>query len=769
MPIMNNPSSPPDIDQTFLKSLSVLYVEDELDVRQQMQQFLKRRCANVYVADNGAAGISAFQEHHPDIVITDILMPVMDGLKMSELIKAEKPNTPIIVITAFEEGRYFHQAIDLGVHQYVNKPVNTEALDQELLQCAHTLRAESALREMEERYHLLFKLSHIAIVVSDASLCTPFATESIADNNAFQSSFLDCNQAFLDLIACDNLKQLQEKKLSELMTAKSVNTFISKVQDELIVQGNSREFELELLNKDKSIIPVIAQAILRRSESGQPREIWIVMLDISERNKIEQQLREYQDHLQELVQQRTQELQKAKTQAENANHAKSVFLANMSHELRTPLNAILGFTQLLERDDRILEDQRSNIKTIYRSGQHLLSLINDVLDISRIEAGYPQLTQGVFDLRSLLAAVEEMTRVRAVDKGLEFTVNYSDNLISLVMGDEKHLRQVLLNILSNAVKYTEQGKIHLSVSSQSSPLIRFEVSDTGSGISSEDQKHIFQAFYQTNSSITKGEGTGLGLSISQEFVRLMGGDIYVESLLEQGSCFRFSIPLPAADIAPCSHTASRIVGLLPGQPLARILVAEDHFDNQQVIQQLLKQLDCDVCIASNGQEAVELFQSWQPQMILMDIRMPVMDGYQATRAIRALPGGDKLPIVALTASVFEEDRGPVLDSGCDDILRKPIEAEQLFEMIGRMLKLKFEYAEESNELASTTDSLETAETLNALAAERLKELKIAAVALDVEATQAIVEGLRADFPVEAKLISRLIKDYRFDKLIALCQ
>jgi len=764
---MNNSSGGPENDRVYLKTLSILYVEDEASVREQMAQFLKRRCANVFVEANGCAGISAFQAHHPDIVITDILMPMMDGLTMSELIKAEKPNTPIIVITAFEEARYFHQAIDIGVHQYVNKPINTEILEQVLLNCAHTLRAESALREMEERYDLLFKLSHISIVVSDAKLCTSFSSDPIADDCDFHSPFLDCNQAFLELIDCENLKSLREKKLSDLMTAESVKIFIDKVQHELISHGFSREFELELLKQDKTTIPVITQAILRHSEAGKPCEIWVVMLDISERYKIEQQLRDYQDHLQELVLQRTQQLEKAKTLAESANHAKSVFLANMSHELRTPMNAILGFAQLLERDNRIPEDQQSNITTIYRSGQHLLSLINDVLEISRIEAGGPQIAQSPFDLSGLLVDVEEMVRVRAVDKGLVFTVKHPVNLISPVMGDEKHLRQVLLNLLSNAVKYTEQGKIQFIISYQSNQRIRFEVSDTGSGISTEDQQHIFQAFYQTNSSITKGEGTGLGLSISQEFVLLMGGELEVESVLGQGSCFSFSLSLPATDIEPCFNTEARVIGLLPGQTLPRILVAEDHLDNQQVIQQLLEQIGCDVCIAVNGREAVELFQSWQPDMILMDIRMPEMDGYQATRSIRELPGGDKLPIVALTASVFEQDREQVLASGCDDLLRKPIETEGLFEIIGQMLGLKFEYAVESDE--ETTESLKIVKTLDALPAERRKELAAVAVALEVEATQAMVEQLRTDYPAEASLISNLIKDYRFDKLISLCK
>ncbi len=746
-------------DYAYLKTLSVLYVEDEQDVRQQMEQFLKRRCAQVYVAEEGRAGLSIFQKQHIDIVITDILMPVMDGLTMSELIKSEKPGTPIVITTAFEETRYFHRAIDIGVHQYVNKPINAEMLERALLKCAHTLRAEAALREVEERYHLLFRLSRIAIVVSDGS------TESVAKDVDSQSRILDCNQTFLDLITCDDLKKLQEKSFSELITPKSIGIFTDRVQHELSTQGLAREFELELLKKDGSVIPVVAQTILRRSETGKPPEIWTVMLDISERHKIEQQLREYQDHLQELVYQRTQQLEKAKMQAEYANHAKSVFLANMSHELRTPLIAILGFSQLMERDERLPEDVQRNLTTINKSGQHLLSLINDVLDIIHIEAGSTQVAQESFDLPYTIAAVEDIMRTRAVDKGLAFKVEYSGVLPGFVVGDERHLRQVLLNLLGNAVKYTDDGEICLIVSAEPNQHIRFEVTDTGPGIAAEEQQRIFQPFYQTEGSATTGEGTGLGLSIGQEFVRLMGGELTVESALGQGTRFSFSLPLTPTDAAPYFNTGARVAGLAAGQPCPHILLTESYPGAQQMVKQLLEQIGCDVCVASNGREAVELSQSRQLQLILMDMLMPEMDGYQAAQSIRTLACGNKPPIiVALINSAFEQDRNRAMEVGCDGVLSKPVDAEHLFETIGRMLDLKFDYAE-NNKAPQAKDSLETVTTLNALPAGVLKELAEVAATLDAEATQAIAERLRADHPAEAEFITRLIEDYRFDSLI----
>ena len=492
-----------------------------------------------------------------------------------------------------------------------------------------------------------------------------------------------------------------------------------------------------------------------------------LLLSMRRRRRAEAQVRSLNQELEQRVRERTDELSVAKEAAEAANRAKSIFLANMSHELRTPLNAILGFAQIMERDTRLPEDERKNIATINRAGNHLLSLINDVLEISRIEAGRTQAVREAFDLPAALASVEEIIRIRAETKGLAFAVDRPEDLRPYVLGDAHHLSQVLINLLGNAVKYTDQGRVALRIVSEGNDRIRFEVSDTGPGIAADEQERIFQAFYQTNSGITKAEGTGLGLTISRQFVRLMGGDITVASEPGQGSTFGFSIPLPPTDAAPHDGEGPRIVGLADGQGAPRILVAEDHPDNQQVVEQLLRHIGCQVKIASNGQLALDGFQTWHPNLILMDMRMPVMDGYEATRAIRALPGGERIPIVALTASAFEEDRGKVLAAGCDEMVKKPIEQNHLFEVIGRMLGLRFDYAETRS--AGLRHPTTIPVDLNGLPPDVRKDLRQAAGILDKEALLSIVERLEPDYPVEAEIIANLIENYRFDVIEELCR
>jgi len=437
---------------------------------------------------------------------------------------------------------------------------------------------------------------------------------------------------------------------------------------------------------------------------------------------------------------------KAQELAEESNKAKSVFLANMSHELRTPLNAILGFSDLMRNDAGISEKQRETLNIINRSGEHLLKLINDVLDMAKIEAGGIAIENTAFDLGNMVRDTTDMMRMRAEEKGLRLLLDQSSSFPRFIRADAAKLRQVLINLIGNAIKFTRQGAVTLRLNARSAEerlLLNIEVEDSGSGIAAEDLAHIFEPFVQVGKPATQ-KGTGLGLTITREFVKLMGGRISVESTLGKGSIFRVEVPVErveATEISAAETIRKRAICLAPGQPEYRTLIVEDQQENWLLLRRLLEDAGLQVRVAKNGVEGIEAFSAWRPHFIWMDIRMPVMDGLEAARRIRALEDGREVKIVALTASVFEEERDNIMVAGMDDFIRKPYKADEVFDCLTRHLGARFVYDEAATDsVAKPTTALRLG-ALATLPQELRRELNDALVSLDAARVAELVRRI----------------------------
>ncbi|MBP0023525.1 MAG: MASE1 domain-containing protein [Roseofilum sp. SBFL] len=514
----------------------------------------------------------------------------------------------------------------------------------------------------------------------------------------------------------------------------------------------------------------------------------VLMAAIAERTQAEEQLHSALDRLaqtnevlEDRVKERTAELEVAKEKAEVANQAKSTFIANMSHELRSPLNGILGYAQILQRDRETAPKQKDGLTVIYQCGSHLLTLINDILDLSKIEAQKLELYPIDFNFHQFLQSVVDICRIRAEQKEIGFLYYPSPFLPLAVHADDKRLRQVLINLLGNAVKFTDLGQVTLTVtrtsgsdSGTSQPMhqIRFEIEDTGVGMNPEQLEKIFLAFEQVGDRTRQDEGTGLGLAITRQLVDMMGGTIQVESTPGKGSRFWFDLELPEAPelqilgethppIFPSGYSLRS--GEANSLPL-KLLIVDDRPENRLVLLDWLKPLGFAIVEAENGQEGWEKALESPPDLIITDLAMPIVDGFQMTKQFRASATLSQIPIIASSASVFNFDRQQSQAAGCDNFLPKPVQPEELFEQLQQYLNIEWKY-DQQDPINTTDDDGDNWSIPPYHELVGLHNASLEGYIAGIEAEAIRIKTLSPEYQAFADYILQLAKDFDDEKIL----
>ncbi|XZN93037.1 MAG: response regulator [Microcoleus sp.] len=856
-----------------MKKPVIVCIDDEPDVLNSLKIELKKAIGHQCIIETAEGGEDALElladlqadEYEIALVLSDYIMPDIKGDELLKRIHERSPDTLTIMLTGQADLEALSNAIKYAkLYRYIPKPWLNEDLKLTVVEAVHSyLQDQKLTDEIFKRQEANLELKRVneALSASESQLnqFLEALPVGVSVYNA-DGSIAYFNRTARELLGADTIPESRAEQLAATYQLYVANSDRLYPPDNLpILRALGGEFvrvdDVEIRQKDKTVALEISTTPIF-DINGNISYAIATFQDISDRKQAEKVVAEYQRTLESQIQERTEQLQQAKEAAEAANIAKSTFLANMSHELRTPLNAILGFAQIMEPSPNLTRENRDNLRIIHRSGEHLLTLINQALDLSKIEAGRMSIEATSFDLYRLLEELEDMFQLRAENQEVNLIFERSPQVPQYIKTDQIKLRQVLINLLSNAIKFTQIGRVVVrvkrleegqpsqtkyasdrvggnlinpelspintaSIFTQNSPeenpkqtgtasesrhnsicFLLFEVEDTGVGISPEDLGNIFTAFVQTASGQKTQKGTGLGLTISRQFVRLMGGDITVESELERGSIFKFEIPVHQVEASaiPAAKINYEVIGLQPNQPQYRILIVDDGEDNRQLLIKMLSPLGFALQEACHGMEALEIWETWQPHLIFIDLRMPVMDGYEATREIRAriqqrtegLPGAveinvesniltPELPIpkiIALTASTIEERRSFALLVGCDDFINKPFRKVDILDSLNQHLGIEYIYRStgsslsgndeigEGNILSDSAGSFAPASAPK-LPAEWIDNMKQVIRSADLDLIASTIEEIRMIRPEFADILQHHLDNFDYQKIFNL--
>lgn len=577
----------------------------------------------------------------------------------------------------------------------------------------------NSLKLSEKRYETLFENAFDAFYILD-----------------YNFNVLDCNK-----VAHNRLGYSKSDIISVSLWDLSSDEF-EYDEDTILNQieyDDSYQFETIHLSEDKVSLNI--DVILQRINYKSKNALLAVARDISA-------VKDYQS-----------KLEVAKEKAEIASKAKSTFLSNMSHEIRTPMNAILGYSQLMKRESNLNESQMTNLNIINKSGTHLLALINDILEMSQIEAGKAIIKERNFDLYSLVSEIIMMFQLRAKNKGFLVRFEATKAFPRVVRSDENKVRQILINIVGNSIKFTESGQVVIfldAVHEKNNIHVIIDVKDTGYGIAENEFDKVFESFDQTESSRVKGGGSGLGMPISKKYAKLLNGDLNVlESKIGVGSTFRFefdTVNVEGDEVIDLVKTTKQVKHLAPYQKFTKILVVDDVLENRNLLLKMLESIGFNVSLAENGREAVDKYQLWRPDIILMDIVMPVMNGYEATQEIRKLVGGKDISIIFVTASVLDEEKEHAFSHGANGFIRKPFDDNLLLEEIRRVSGVEYVYEDDTVEAKDFSEP----KSFDHIPFELLKELYISVENGEMKQINSLIE----DINKHDVLLGSRLKDYK---------